>query len=454
MTTPSLLIRKARPSLGVDHGMQLKTILNRVQKHRSFVYETVRFVGEHIEVELRPRQNSQAICSECQRPAPGYDRLEQRCYEFVPLWNLKVFFLYAPRRVECRRCGVKVEQLPWSEGKQRRTRAYAWFLASWAKRMSWKEVAELFHTNWESVFGSVEMVVEWGRKHVDLNDIGAIGIDEIQWHKGHHFLTVVYQIDRHRKRLLWLGEKRRVKTLLRFFRWFGKERSGALEFICSDMWRPYLKVIAKKAPQVVHILDRFHIMSMLSKAIDKVRAEEATQLRAQGYEPMLKGSRWLLLKRPENLTEAQEVKLAELVQYNLRSVRSYLLKEDFQFLWKYVSPYWAGRFLNRWCTRVIRSRIEPMKRVARSLRKHRALILNWFRARGTISAAVVEGFNNKAKLTTRKSLWIPDIQSCRNRPFSHAWRSTGARNDPQILLKSQFSYPSVSPDFRGCPGRC
>jgi len=119
---------------------------------------------------------------------------------------------------------------------------------------------------------------------------------------------------------------------------------------------------------------------------------------------MLKGSRWLLLKRPENLTEAQEVKLAELVQYNLRSVRSYLLKEDFQFLWKYVSPYWAGRVLNRWCTRVIRSRIEPMKRVARSLRKHRALILNWFRARGTISAAVVEGFNNKAKLTTRKAL--------------------------------------------------
>ena len=118
---------------------------------------------------------------------------------------------------------------------------------------------------------------------------------------------------------------------------------------------------------------------------------------------MLKGSRWLLLKRPENLTEAQEVKLAELVQYNLRSVRSYLLKEDFQFLWKYVSRYWAGRFLNRWCTRVIRSRIEPMKRVARSLRKHRALILNWFRARGTISAAVVEGFNNKAKLTTRKA---------------------------------------------------
>ena len=160
--------------------MQLKTILNRVQKHRSFVYETVRVVGEQIEVELRPRKNSKAICSECKRPAPGYDTLAQRRFEFVPLWNLKVFFLYAPRRVACRRCGVKVEKLPWSEGKHRLTRAYAWFLATWAKRMSWQEVAVVFRTSWENVFRSVEMAVEWGRKHMDLNDIGAIGIDEIQ----------------------------------------------------------------------------------------------------------------------------------------------------------------------------------------------------------------------------------------------------------------------------------
>jgi len=383
--------------------MQLKTILNRVQKHRGFVYKAARFVGECIEVEVRARKNGKAICSICKRPAPGYDTLDARHFEFVPLWNLKVFLVYARRRVQCRRCGVKVEHLPWAEGKHRLTQAFAWFLATWAKRMSWTAVADAFQTSWENVFRSVEMAVEWGRKHMDLSDIKAIGIDEIQWHKGHRFLTVVYQIDEHRKRLLWVGEKRRVKTLLRFFRWFGKERSGGLEFICSDMWRPYLKVIAKKASQAVHVLDRFHIMSMLSKAIDQVRAEEAKQLRTQGYEPVLKGSRWLLLKRPENLTDSQDVKLADLLQYNLRSVRSYLLKEDFQFFWDYVSPYWADRFLDRWCRRVMRSRIEPMKRVARSLRKHRPLILNWFRARGTISAAVVEGFNNKAKLTTRKA---------------------------------------------------
>ncbi len=293
--------------------------------------------------------------------------------------------------------------MPWVSGKHRLTDAYAWFLAGWAKRLSWKEVAEAFHTTWDHVFHSVEMAVMWGRKHMDMTNIKAIGIDEIQWQRGHKYLTLVYQIDAHCKRLLWIGKKRKVKTLLGFFRWFGKERSESLRFICSDMWKPYLKVIAKKAGQAIHVLDRFHIMAHLSKAIDEVRATEVKELMAKGYEAVLTKTRWLLLKRPENLSKKQEIKLADLLRYNLKSVRSYLLKEDFQFFWTYKSPYWAGRFLDKWCTRTMRSKIEPMKKIARMLRQHRPLLLNWFRAKGQLSSGVVEGFNNKAKLTTRKA---------------------------------------------------
>jgi transposase len=321
----------------------------------------------------------------------------------APLWGLAVFLLYAPRRVDCPSCGVRVEAMPWADGKRPITLAYAWFLASWAKRMSWKEVADAFHTSWESVFRSVEMAVTWGQEHVDLSGIQSIGIDEIAWQRGHVYLTLVYQIDAGRKRLLWIGQHRKVKTLLRFFHWFGKDRSESLQFICSDMWKPYLKVIAKKASTAIHVLDRFHIMAHLGKAIDEVRAEEARELKAKGYEPLLTKTRWLLLKRPENLTEKQAPRLADLLRYNLRSVRSYLLKEDFQRFWTYVSPYWADRFLSAWCTRTMRSRIAPMKRVARMLRSHRALLLNWFRAKGQLSSGVVEGFNTKAKLTLRKA---------------------------------------------------
>jgi transposase len=169
------------------------------------------------------------------------------------------------------------------------------------------------------------------------------------------------------------------------------------------MWKPYLRVVAKKAGPALHILDRFHIMAHMNKAIDKVRAQEVRALRARGRRPILTHTRWLLLRRPETLTEHQLPRLAELLGANLRAVRAYLLREEFQLFWGYVHPTWAGRFLDRWCTQTMRSRIAPMQKVARMLRRHRPLLLNWFRAKGAISSGAVEGFNNKAKLTMRRA---------------------------------------------------
>lgn len=385
----------------------MKVILNRIEKHPSFVYGNVRWVeestGPAIEIDIRPRANSRPLCSRCGARAPGYDKLPSRRFEYVPLWGIRVFFLYSMRRVACSGCGIVVESVPWAVGKQRLTRSYAWFLARWAKRLSWKEVAEIFQASWETVFRSVEMAVTWGRARLDLTGLMAIGIDEVAWQTGPRYLSTVYEIAHDCRRLLWVGEDRQVKTLEGFFNWLGPERSTQLKFICSDMWHPYLKVIAERAAQAIHVLDRFHIVARMNKAIDEVRAKEARELKDKGYEPVLKGTRWCLLKRPENLTQSQEIKLADLLRYNLKTVRSYLLKEDFEFLWGYVSPYWAGQFLERWCSRTLRSRIEPMKRLARSFREHRPLILNWFQARKEISAAAVEGFNNKLKLITRKA---------------------------------------------------
>lgn len=388
-------------------AVQLKSILNCVEPHKSFVYKKARWADPQtkttIEILIEPRANGRPICSGCGQRSPGYDRLAERRFEFVPLWQIPVFFVYALRRVECPRCGVKVEQVPWCDGKNQLTTTYRWFLAGWAKRLSWKGVAEAFGTTWQNVFRSVQNAVSWGLAHRSLENIRSIGIDEVQWQKGHKYLTLVYQIDAAGKRLLWVGRDRTSKTLLRFFRMLGKERSSKLKFICSDMWQPYLKVIAKKAAYSIHVLDRFHIMQKMSKAIDEVRAGEARQMKADGYEEVLKHSRWCLLKRPENLTDKETVKLSELVKYNLRSMRAYLLKEDFQRLWEYERPGWAGKFLDQWCTRTMRSKLEPMKKIARSLRAHRELILNWFEAKGTVSSGIVEGLNNKVKLTTRKS---------------------------------------------------
>ncbi len=386
--------------------MELLTILNRCHHFRGFVYHRARFSPDHksIEVSVRPRKGSTAICSRCHQPASGYDQLPERRFEFIPLWGFLVFLLYAMRRVDCRRCGaVVVEAVPWGDGKHTLTKAYMLFLARWARRLSWKETAQTFRTSWDKVFDAVECVVTWRLEHRTLGQIDAISVDEIQYAKGHKYLTLVYQIDLGVIRLLWVGKERTIESFQGFFTTMGQEVISKISFVCSDMWVPYLKVIREKCSEALHILDRFHIVAKMNKALDEVRADETRRIKSDGRDPVLKKSRWLLLKRSENLKDEQHFRLRYLLRYNLKTVRAYLLKEAFQQLWDYNSPSWAGKFLDDWCRQTMRSRIEPMKKIARSLRPHRELILNYFRAQKLISSGVVEGLNNKAKVTMRKS---------------------------------------------------
>jgi transposase len=203
--------------------------------------------------------------------------------------------------------------------------------------------------------------------------------------------------------LLWIGKERTVASFEQFFTMIGKDLAEKIAFVCSDMWKPYLRVIEERCTHALNILDRFHIVAKMNAALDEVRAGEARRLVQDGFEPVLKKSRWCLLKRKQNLTGNQRVRLRDLLRYNLKSVRAYLLKEDFQQFWDYASPTWAGKLLDQWCHQVMRSQIEPMKKVAKTLRGHRELILNYFRARKQFSSGVVEGLNNKAKVTMRKS---------------------------------------------------
>ncbi len=162
--------------------------------------------------------------------APGYDRLGERRFEYVPLWQIAVYFVYAMRRVNCPNCGVKVERVPWCDGKNQLTTTYSWFLAGWAKRLSWKGVAEAFGTTWQNVFRSVKHAVSWGLAHRDLRASSRLANRRSAVAAGPQVPDVGLSDRRVRsKRLLWIGKDRTTKTFLRFFRMFGKERSGQTE---------------------------------------------------------------------------------------------------------------------------------------------------------------------------------------------------------------------------------
>jgi len=134
---------------------------------------------------------------------------------------------------------------------------------------------------------------------------------------------------------------------------------------------------------------------------------------------VLTKTRWLLLKRPENLTSNHVSRLADLVLYNLRSIRGYLLKEEFQLIWSYISRYWAGQFLDKWCTKTMRSKIEPMKKVARRLRKHRPLLLNWFRAKGQFSSGIVKALTTKQNCLPEKRMGLRRTMQLKSLCFMH-----------------------------------
>jgi transposase len=198
-----------------------------------------------------------------------------------------------------------------------------------------------------------------------------------------------------------------------------------------------LLTIREKCSEALHILDRFHIVAKMNKALDEVRAAESRRMASEGLSPVLKKSLWLLLKREENLKIEQRFRLRELLRYNLKTVRAYLPKEAFQQLWDYNSPSWAGKFLDEWCRQVLRSRIEPMKKITRSLRQHRELILNYFRAQKLLSSGVVEGLNNKAKVTMRKSYGFRTFRVFELALY-HTWETTRPRIHPRVFLRTFF----------------
>lgn len=389
--------------------IKLKTLLNQVHKIKGFVYTKIQMVGgsgnPRIIAEVRPRRGSRPVCSGCGKPGSGYDHMtEPRQFAFVPILNIPVSLSYTMRRVDCPKCGVKVERVPWADGKHSQCNVFRHFLATWAKRLSWKETAECFGVKWDTVRRSVQWVVAYGLKHRSLDGIEALGVDEVAYSRGHKYMTLVYQIDAGKKRLIGVLKGRTTQSLKDFFTVdLGAERCAKIKVVCSDMWKPYLKVIAEVLPGALNVLDRFHIAKKLGEAVDQVRRDETKELHAGGYEPVLGNSRYCFLKRTENLSDKQSARLDEVLQYDLKSVRAYYLKESFDGFWHYDSPRWARWYLKKWCARAMRSRLPPMKKFVKTLRKHEELLMNYFKAGKAYSSGIVEGLNLKINMGIRKA---------------------------------------------------
>jgi len=389
--------------------MRIQKILKHFYPLKGFCYGKAELDTKRniINVEINARKNSKIKCSGCGKEYKVYyDKLKSRKFEFLHIFCYTVYFIYGLRRVNCKNCGVKVEEIPWATGKYQLTKIYMAFLASWAKDLAWSRVAKRFGTSWRKVAESVKWVVNYGLRHRDLKNIHSIGVDEIQYKSNHKYLTLVYQIDKGCRRLLWIGKDRTAKTFNTFFDDMEKKQQDfceSIHFICSDMWKAFIKVSKQRLPNCLHVLDRFHIKKMLSDAIDKTRKEETKKLKSQGCKPVLAGCKWILLKKRGNLSSSQKNILNDLLKMNLKTIKVYLLIEEFEHFWSYKHPTWAKKFLNNWIAQASRTKITPLKQSVKTLRSHETLILNWFRAKKEISNGITEALNNNAKMAIRKA---------------------------------------------------
>ena len=379
--------------------MLVESLIKETVELQGFRVVTVRKTGYGLEAELASDRRYAPRCGACGRPACYRDTRAVRRFRHVPLWGINVYLTYVPRRVTCGHCGgVHVEEMPWVSGKRQFSRALMVTLATWARILTWKQVAALFHCAWGTVEAAVDEAVAYGLEHRDLSGVTHIGIDEISRKRGHVYVTNVYDLKS--RRLLWSGEGRAKETLEGFFDWFGKERTEQLEGVCCDMWQPYVDVVKAKAPKAILVFDKFHIVQHLTQAVDQVRRDEIRE-KGKDHKELMAKTRYIWLKNPWNLTDKQQARLSELEHLNLKINRAYLLKEAFHEFWSYTYAGWAKRYLDRWFWWATHSRLAPMRDFAWMLRRHQDDLMNYFRM--PIHNGTVEGLNNKAKVISHKA---------------------------------------------------
>ena len=334
-------------------------------------------------------------CGVCrQRCLKVHDIRREREWRDLSMRKLPLKLRYHPRRVECPRCGVRVEDFPWAEpwargAVQCRGRAGA--------GVELERDGARIRTELEEPGHDCEAGRAVWAEAPETAAVHAIGIDEVSRRKGQVYLTVVYDLER--RVLLWVEDDRTEEAVRPFFtKEMGKRRCQTLQVVCMDMWVAYAKLVRGHAVNAQILFDRFHIVKHLGEAVDGARRNLWRQL-ATKERVSFKGTRWLLLKNPWNLSSGQKERLSTLVRWNSPLVRAWYLRESFQLFWTYRQPWRAKQHLLKWMNSAMRSRLEPFKKFVGMLRSHLDGVLDWTNTR--LSNGAVEGMNKIKSISHR-----------------------------------------------------
>jgi transposase len=367
--------------------------------------------GKGVEVALE-FTGKKATCPECGEACPIADHAPERTWRHLDTMQFETVLRARVPRSQCGSCGVKTAAVPWAEKHSRFTLMFEIFAIEVIKASSdIKKASALLRLHWESAHTIMGKAVERGLARRETGEVSRVGIDEKSFRRSQSYITILNDLDG--GRVLEVVEGRKEEDAKGLLASLGKDGCSRVKAIAMDMWPAFINAAQAELPGADIVFDKFHVSGHLNKAVDEVRRKENAQLLKGGVET-LKGSRFSWLRSPDTRSQKQTFYVEGLRRSSLKTARAWAIKEFFN------DGYWGSRneafgetLYKRWYAWAIRSRLEPIKKVARMVKKHLWGLQNWF-LHG-ITNAVSEGLNSRIQAIKSASRGFRSFKNYRTR---------------------------------------
>lgn len=346
---------------------------------------------QKVEIRLEADPRCERCCSLCGQSAGLHDHAPERSWRHLDTMQFETVLTARVPRTQCSRCGVKTCVVPWAEPHGRFTLLFeAFAIRVLQAAASTQQARQLLGLSWNSLQRIMDRAVERGLALREVDEVTHVGIDEKSFGRGHDYVSVMTDLDE--SRVLEVSEGRDETAANALWEAFTDEQKQRVEAVAIDMWQAFENSVTTNAPQAAIVHDRFHISKHLNEAVDKVRRREHKALRGDG-DLTLKGTKQLWLYNPENMSDEQWSQFESLKEAELKTARAWAIREQFRWFWEYRYAGNAKKFFARWYAWASRSRLAPIRGVAKTLKRRLKNILTWFRH--PINNGPAEGFNSR-----------------------------------------------------------
>jgi transposase len=355
-------------------------------------------------------------CSYCQSPDVIRHGAEERTVRTVPIGGKPVELRLPVPRLGCRQCGrVRQAAVRFAQPFRRFSHAFERYALSLLSHMTIQAVAEHLRVGWDSIKALFKRHLKTRFAQPKLKKLKRLAIDEISIGHGHRYLTVV--LDLVSGAVVFIGEGKGADALIPFWKRL-KAAHAKIEAIATDMSPAYIFAVRQNLPNTIHVFDHFHVVKLFNDRLADFRRELQREAEGPLGKTVLKGTRWLILKNPENLdeTKGERTRLEEALRINQPLATAYYMKEEFRHFWEHENLTEATRFLDDWCRRAEASKLSVLQKMASTFQMHRAGLLNYHRC--PISTGPLEGVNNKIKTLQRQAYGYRDQEFFQLRIYS------------------------------------